>query len=85
MTMSKSRKNNESNLIDNVTNVFYLVESEAYFSSRNNGRSLRAKEQSLSATSTRSKRQVKRKLPPRETNVPCDNCRVKGTVFSLIM
>lgn len=85
MTMSRSRKNQKSSLIDNVTNVFYLAESDAYFSSRNNGRSLRVKEQSHSATSTQSKRQVKRKLPPGEINVPCDKCRVKGTVFSLIM
>lgn len=85
MAVSKSRKNQKSGLIDNVSNVFYLVEYDAHFSSRNNGRSLRAKEQSLSATTTHSKRQVKRKIPLRESDVPCNKCHVKGTVFSLIM
>jgi len=84
MAVSKSRKNQETSLIDNVSNVFYLVESDAYFSSKNNGRSLRAKERSISATTTHSKGQVKRKIPPREREVPCDICHVKGTVFSLI-
>jgi len=85
ITVSKLQKNQKSSLIDNVSNVFYLAESGAYCSSRNNGRSLRAKEQSLSATTTHSKKQVKRKIHQRERDVPCDKYHLKGTFFSLIM
>lgn len=85
MTMSKSRKSRKSSLIDNVSNVFYLVEFDANISSKTNGRSLRAREQSFSATNTHNERKVKRKLPPSERAVPCEKYHVKGTVFSLIM
>ena len=83
MTMGKSQKRSTSGWIDNVCNVFYLVEADV--SSKMKRGSLRAKENSHSATSAHNKRQVKRKLSPRDQDVPCDNCHVKGTVFSLIM